>query len=86
MVCPLVQQLKSFYDYALSLEKAVCDILVILCLPTMAAIEHLEKQQVSMMMYEDLDVHVYIHNVYLILRIYVPIYSPIWCTYMYMCI
>ena len=46
MVCPLVQQLKSFYEYALSLEKAVCDILVILCLPTMAAIEHLEKQQV----------------------------------------
>ncbi|XP_003389590.1 PREDICTED: protein FAM49A-like [Amphimedon queenslandica] len=45
MVCPLVQQLKSFYEYALSLEKAVCDILVILCLPTMAAIEHLEKQQ-----------------------------------------
>jgi hypothetical protein len=45
MVCPLVQQLKTFYEYALSLQEAICDILVALCLPTMSAVEHLEKQQ-----------------------------------------
>lgn len=47
MVCPLVQQLRNFYEFALKLQEAVCDILVVLCLPTMGALEHLEKQQVG---------------------------------------
>ena len=48
MVCPLVQQLRNFYEFALQLQEAVCNILVTLCSPMMGALEHLEKQQVSL--------------------------------------
>ena len=46
LVCPLVQQLRNYYEYAIELETALCDILTELCNPDMSAVEHLEKQQV----------------------------------------
>ena len=45
LVCPLVQQLRNYYEYAIELETALCDILTELCNPDMSAVEHLEKQQ-----------------------------------------
>ena len=45
-VCPSVILLKKFYEFALELETALCDLLTVLCSPDMPAIQHLEKQQV----------------------------------------
>ena len=45
-VCPSVLMLRKFYDFALELETALCDLLTVLCSPDMAAIQHLEQQQV----------------------------------------
>jgi hypothetical protein len=44
-VCPSVILLKKFYEFALELETALCDLLTVLCSPDMPAIQHLEKQQ-----------------------------------------
>lgn len=44
-VCPSVQMLKKFYEFALELETALCELLTVLCSPDMIALQHLEKQQ-----------------------------------------
>jgi hypothetical protein len=44
-VCPSVILLRKFYDFALELETALCDLLTVLCSPEMTALQHLEKQQ-----------------------------------------
>ena len=46
-VLPLVSQLRKFYEYALELETALCQLLSVLCSPEMDALSHLEQQQVS---------------------------------------
>ena len=43
-VCPSVLM---FYDFALELETALCELLTVLCSPEMTALQHLEKQQVQ---------------------------------------
>ena len=45
-MCPSVILLRKFYDFALELETALCDLLTVLCSPEMTALQHLEKQQV----------------------------------------
>ena len=45
-VCPSVLLLRKFYEFALELETALCDLLTVLCSPGMAALQHLEQQQV----------------------------------------
>ena len=45
-MCPLVKQLRAYYDYAQDLEKALCDILSELCGADTSAIQHLEAKQV----------------------------------------
>ena len=45
-VCPSVLMLRKFYDFALELETALCELLTVLCSPEMTALQHLEKQQV----------------------------------------
>ena len=45
-VCPLVAHLKVFYEYALELEAALCQLLSCLCSPEINALQHLEQQQV----------------------------------------
>lgn len=44
-VGPLVQMLRRFYEYALELETALCQLLSILCSPEMSAVQHLASQQ-----------------------------------------
>lgn len=44
-VLPLVSQLRKFYEYALELETALCQLLSVLCSPEMDALRHLEQQQ-----------------------------------------
>ena len=39
--------LRKFYEFALELETALCDLLTVLCSPGMAALQHLEQQQVT---------------------------------------
>ena len=46
-VCPSVLLLRKFYEFALELETALCDLLTVLCSPGMAALQHLEQQQVT---------------------------------------
>ena len=46
-VLPLVSQLRKFYEYAIELETALCQLLSVLCSPEMDALKHLEQQQVS---------------------------------------
>ena len=46
-VCPLVVLLKGFYEYALELETALCELLTCLCSPEINALQHLEQQQVN---------------------------------------
>ena len=45
-MCPSVLLLRKFYDFALELETALCELLTVLCSPEMTALQHLEKQQV----------------------------------------
>lgn len=44
-VCPLVSLLKIFYEYALELESALCQLLNCLCSPEVSALQHLEREQ-----------------------------------------
>lgn len=44
-VCPLVVLLRRFYEYALELESALCELLSVLCSPDMNAVEQLEMKQ-----------------------------------------
>ena len=46
-VCPLVVLLRRFYEYALELESALCELLSVLCSPDMNAVEQLEMKQVG---------------------------------------
>ena len=46
-VCPSVLLLRKFYDFALELETALCELLTVLCSPEMTALQHLENQQVE---------------------------------------
>ena len=45
-VCPLVSLLKLFYEYAIELESALCQLLNCLCSPDFSALQHLEQEQV----------------------------------------
>lgn len=44
-VCPLVSLLKIFYEYAIELESALCQLLNSLCSPEVSALQHLEQEQ-----------------------------------------
>lgn len=44
-VVPLVSQLKQYYDFSISLEMTVPNLLSVLCSPDMPPREHLESQQ-----------------------------------------
>ena len=44
-VCALVVMLRQFYEYALELEAALCQLLRVLCSPEMNALQHLEQEQ-----------------------------------------
>ena len=46
-VCPLVVLLRKFYEYALELESALCELLSVLCSPDLNAVQHLEMKQVG---------------------------------------
>jgi hypothetical protein len=46
IVCPLVAQLKEFYEYSLQLERVLVVLLETLTAADITPVEHLEKQQV----------------------------------------
>jgi len=48
-VCPLVMQLKMFYEFCTELETALTSILTVLCSADMTAMSHLETHQVIML-------------------------------------
>ena len=47
-VCPLVLQLKTFYEFCNELETALTSILTVLCSADMTVMAHLETHQVIM--------------------------------------